>query len=124
MWRRWTRPAARGAAGKLYVCCAPADLPGVLRASLPVLRHRAVTGFKLGYDLPTLLRPDKFVLFLDDRGQADELAERVADAVGPCPVHPLPFAAVTALPATWSARPPTPPIRPGARQPGSGPAGG
>ncbi|GID91358.1 hypothetical protein ACFQFC_10820 [Amorphoplanes digitatis] len=96
VWRRWTRPAARGAAGKLYVCCAPADLPGVLRASLPVLRHRAVTGFKLGYDLPTLLRPDKFVLFLDDRGQADELAERVADAVGPCPVHPLPFAAVTA----------------------------
>ena len=95
VWRRWARAGAPRTDDKLYVCCAPAALPDAVRACLPVLADAAVAGFKLGHDLPTVLRPDKFVLFLADAGRADELATRIAGAIGPAPVHPLPFTAAT-----------------------------
>lgn len=115
VWRRWVR-SRMPAAGKLYVCCVPQDLPSAVRACIPALRHPAVTGFKLGFDLPTVLRPDKFILFLADLEPARELAERIASAFGPAEVHPLPFTAaasaggivsMAADPDDWAGRPAT-----------------
>lgn len=115
VWRRWARSPRVQAASKLYVCCVPDDLPSTVRACTSVIRqHPAVTGFKIGFDLPTVLRPDKFVVYLADAGAADELAASIVDAVGPADVHPLPFTAVTSIggfvaqatdPEDWIGRP-------------------
>jgi hypothetical protein len=113
VWRRWARPGTVPTA-KLYVCCAPDDLPLTLRASVAVLNHRAVTGFKVGFDLPTVLRPDKFVVFLADDSAVEEVAEAIYAAVGPSGVQPLPFVGTTLVgplvghasdPDDWAGRP-------------------
>ncbi|MFE4975381.1 hypothetical protein ACFRAR_25160 [Kitasatospora sp. NPDC056651] len=114
VWRRWEKGSAVHAMTKLYLCCMPEDLPFALRQVVPVLAHPAVTGFKVGFDLPSVLRPDKFMLYLSDSGAADQVAAEIADAVGPLNVQPLPFTAATSAgpfvtqatdPPDWEGRP-------------------
>lgn len=113
VWRRWARAHTR-ASSKLYVCCLPRDLPYAVRACERVLRDRAVAGFKLGFDLPTVLRPDKFVVYLTDQGQADAVATEIVGLLGAVKAQPLPFTATSSAgslvaqavdPEDWEGRP-------------------
>ncbi|MEU9107188.1 lanthionine synthetase LanC family protein [Streptomyces xanthophaeus] len=92
VWRRWARPH-EPASSKLYVCCLPADLPYALRECARTLHHPAVTGFKVGFDLPTILRPDKFVVFLSGPEHVEAVAADLVAAMGKIQVQPLPFTA-------------------------------
>ncbi|GGU33606.1 hypothetical protein GCM10010259_25070 [Streptomyces daghestanicus] len=114
VWRRWGKKSSPHPSTKLYVCCVPEELPAVLRQIMPVLARPSVSGFKLGFDLASVLRPDKFVLYLSDTGAADQVAADVAAAAGPVEVQPLPFTAATAAgplvtratdPPDWRGRP-------------------
>lgn len=94
VWRRWARTHTH-ASSKLYVCVLPHDLPYALRECERVLRDPAVTGFKVGYDLPTVLRPDKFVIYLADPGRADAVAAEIIGLLGTVRHQPLPFTAAS-----------------------------
>ncbi|MFL0027212.1 hypothetical protein ACJBCE_30275 [Streptomyces sp. NBUL23] len=113
VWRRWAR-SRTPSSSKLYVCCLPRDLPYALRACERVLRDRAVAGFKVGFDLPTVLRPDKFVVYLTDPGQADAVAAEIVAGLGAVEAQPLPFTATSPAgplvaravdPEDWEGRP-------------------
>jgi hypothetical protein len=113
VWRRWA-PHDGSTVNKLYVCCTPKDLPDVLHACAPVLRDSVVSGMKVGFDLPTVLRADKLVVYLAEEGATEHVAEAIMSAAGQRDIHPLPFGGETGVgefvayardPDDWPGRP-------------------
>lgn len=83
----------RPARHKLYLSPLPDELPRALTAAVPVLARHSVPGFKLGADVHGILRPDKFVVYLQSAEEADSLTADLADCLAGIPAHGVPFTA-------------------------------
>ena len=97
VWRAWARPSREAANGgtthKLYISPKPAALPDALPVAVEVLARTAATGFKVGADLPGLLRPDKLVAYFAGFEALAEAAERLQSRLDGVPAHGVPFTA-------------------------------
>ncbi|REK00825.1 MAG: hypothetical protein DWQ36_21800 [Acidobacteria bacterium] len=92
--------AAGAAAGarpvpKLYVSPAAADLGEALRRLAPALRRIDFVELKVGATLDAVLRPDKLVLYFEDRRRLEQAAESLLSALRrgepSLRVHGVPF---------------------------------
>lgn len=94
-WALWTRPRGdprRGhATHKLYVSPVLADLRPAFRAVIPVVTDSEALGFKVGAELPYLVRTDKLVLYFADRTEMDRVAVLLAAQLDGLVPHGVPF---------------------------------
>ena len=77
-WALWTRPRGDARDGatthKLYVSPVLDTIRPVFHAVLPIVTESQAVGFKVGAELPYLLRPDKLVIYFSDRAELDRVA--------------------------------------------------
>lgn len=94
-WLSWARRGAEAEEPpyKLYVSPRPELLARCFPAIAEVLAAHDVTSFKVGRGVLGLLRPDKVVVYLDDRDALERVAASLAGALGDCPAHGVPFSA-------------------------------
>ncbi|MGO9439273.1 MAG: hypothetical protein ACLPXM_01900 [Terriglobales bacterium] len=78
---------------KLYVNVRPECLPETLRIAVPVLSRVKARGFKVGKDLYGVLRPDKFIVYLESDAHLHETASLLAPALSGMDVQITPFTA-------------------------------
>jgi hypothetical protein len=97
VWRAWSRAAGHGSNGgtthKLYVSPHAAELPEALRVTVEVLGETAASGFKVGADLPGVLRPDKLVAYFPGFDSLADAAERLRARLQGFAPHGVPFTA-------------------------------
>ena len=97
-WALWLRPGeeARASPGpcKLYVSPSFDCFPRAFEAVAAAVTESHAVGFKLGADLPFLVRPDKLVVYLPDLDETIRLGELLeAELVGLRP-HGVPLTCV------------------------------
>jgi hypothetical protein len=77
-WALWTRPRGDPRDGtithKLYVSPDIASIRPVFHAVLPIVTESQAVGFKVGAELPYLVRPDKLVVYFSERAEMDRVA--------------------------------------------------
>jgi hypothetical protein len=94
IWRHFRRHSAPNAARfKLYLNPHPEFLAETVAAAAPILAQHGFTSFKLGRDLPSLLRPDKLVAYAHSRDQIDEAGQAIGRRLRGIPAQVVPFTA-------------------------------
>jgi len=78
---------------KAYVSPTTRSLPEVLPDIVDTLASRGTPHFKVGRDLPNLLRPDKLVVYFTSHEHMLEVAERLGEALAGCAAQGVPFTA-------------------------------
>ncbi|HKG26775.1 MAG TPA: hypothetical protein VKB09_14090 [Thermomicrobiales bacterium] len=114
-WHVWSRHAdgaeIRSVAlpYKLYVSPHPDCLAEVLARTVEVFVRFEVESFKLGRGAAGLVRPDKFVAYLNDREQLDRVAGALRGDLARYRPHGVPFTSpcTTDGMLSWGADPPT-----------------
>ena len=111
MWTARTTEAELGPDGlsaKVYVSPTLGALPAALRLAVPVLLDHGAPSFKLGAGLNHLLRPDKFVVYFNDRSQMLRCAVDLAQSLGSLEAQGVPFTAAVEGSAiiSWGVDPP------------------
>lgn len=110
-WIFWqsVRPfnGRRSAACKLYVSPHPAFLRDGFDALLSGVESAGANAFKIGKDLPGILRPDKMIAYFSRFEQLQKAAECVLAQLKGCPAQGVPFTAQIESPlVSWGADPP------------------
>lgn len=118
-WRGYRRadlvPSRDRETPKLYVSPGQGSLPEVVAASIPVVMgHSEVIGWKVANDVETMVRPDKFVVYLKSHEALKQLADDLAPALRGVSVHGVPFTCDVGLDGLLSCGtdPPLPPDQP------------
>jgi hypothetical protein len=113
-WWTWTATSAGTGpdpgelSAKLYLSPTLAALPAALRLAVPVLLDHGAPTFKLGAGLHNLLRPDKFVVYFNDRSSMLRCAASLVRSLGSLDAQGVPFTASvdgSAL-VSWGVDPP------------------
>jgi hypothetical protein len=78
---------------KLYVNVRPECLAETLRIAVPLLSRVRARGFKVGKDLYGVLRPDKFIVYLESDAHLREAASLLGPALSGMRVQITPFTA-------------------------------
>ena len=78
---------------KLYVSPLPEAVPVAFSAAAGVAEEVGAVALKVGNDAPSLLRPDKIVLYFPDLDRVFAAAARLAQELAGCPGHGVPFTA-------------------------------
>lgn len=78
---------------KLYVSPTCDSLRDALHSTIPVLTDSRAFAFKVGSDLPGLLRPDKLVAYFAHHEDLSSAAARLHTALERCPAQGVPFTA-------------------------------
>lgn len=86
-------PVQLTAACKLYVSPRPEALADVFPRIVDQLVRSEVRSFKVGRGIEGLLRPDKIMVYFDDRTHMDAVARALERALDRCPVQGVPFTA-------------------------------
>ncbi|MFE1859298.1 hypothetical protein [Streptomyces anandii] len=108
---RVDRPTA-----KLYVSPTTEHLAGAVAASVPlIMRAAEVLGWKVADTVDTMVRPDKFVIYLESWRALRDLAGELSSALAGVPVHGVPFTCDTGLDGllSWGLDPAPSPDGPG-----------
>lgn len=94
-WLVWRlRPGPKGGSRfKVYVSPQLEHLGVAIRAALPILTELEVPAFKVGRDLPGVLRPDKFVIYAGSRRQVRAICSALAPALAGLGAQGVPFTA-------------------------------
>jgi hypothetical protein len=94
-WAHWTRPRGdardRATTHKLYVSPLLNCVRPVFHAVMPIVTESAAVGFKVGAELPYLVRPDKLVIYFADRAELDRVAGLLEPELGSFQPHGIPF---------------------------------
>lgn len=94
LWRSRQPPSGkRSDRYKLYVSPLPESVPAAFSAAVGVAEDVGAVALKVGNDAPSLLRPDKIVLYFADLDSVSAGAARLAHELAGCPVHGVPFTA-------------------------------
>ena len=118
-WSAWrsrrldSRP--RGHSFKLYVSPLPEALPEAFQAAVAAAGDWGALQFKTGRRGHDLLRPDKLVVYFDQRPSLEGAAAQIRRALSGCPVHGVPFTAPVDEPdglLSWGFDPPPDPAAP------------
>jgi hypothetical protein len=98
----------RGGQFKLYINPRTDCLRETIETVLPILREHEFGAFKLGSNLQTLLRPDKFVAYASSKEQIDSASRAILTGLSGVPVQALPFTASIDADGllTWGIDPP------------------
>jgi hypothetical protein len=93
---------------KLYISPMPERLGEVFSATVAVLTEMRVPAFKVGRDLPGILRPDKLIAYFSDLDLLHATARRLTESIGGVPGHGVPFSAEISSDGllSWGADPP------------------
>lgn len=91
--RPWAVEAPLQALYKLYVSPHPDHVRTALAETVAALAAVDAPCFKVGGDLPGLLRPDKLVCYFAHLEQLQQAAALLADAIEGMPAHGVPFTA-------------------------------
>lgn len=95
-WLRWHHRSDAGRLDlncKIYVSPDPADLPAAFQRVAAVCCALAVPAFKVGAELPGVLRPDKLVLYFADTDALRRVARELELALRGLRAHGVPFTA-------------------------------
>jgi hypothetical protein len=118
-WRAHRRRGAQARPGrptlKLYISPATDCLPDAVAASIPLIREApAVLGWKVASSIETMVRPDKFVVYLESRPGLRDLADELSAALAGAAVHGVPFTCDAGLDGllSWGVDPPSSPHEP------------
>ena len=94
-WYSWLKPQATHDNNqpifKLYISPAPAEIPAVLTAVVPVLIDSEAFCFKAGATVEGLLRPDKLMVYFTRREALFQTAALLENRLPACRVHGVPF---------------------------------
>lgn len=83
----------RGTLHKLFISPAPEMLRDTLHATVPILADSPAFAFKVGGDLPALLRPDKLVVYFRRYEDLVESVARLRTTLAGIPGQGVPFSA-------------------------------
>jgi hypothetical protein len=78
---------------KLYVSPGCDCVPRAFRSVVATGTEYGVQGFKIGWDVYGLLRPDKIVIYVSGRETLDAIADSLLDELSDCTAHGVPFTA-------------------------------
>jgi hypothetical protein len=94
LWRNVQPCPASTLAGtrKVYVTPKLDYFPLALNAVARAAKTAGVTAFKFGADYANIRRPDRIVIYLRDRGHAEEIVRLLRPALDEVPADVLPFA--------------------------------
>jgi hypothetical protein len=95
-WLGWTRRHFANTSPtiyKLYISPVIHDLPQVINVVLPILTSSAAFSFKIGNSIQGLLRPDKMVLYFNDKSSLLQTGEELKDKLKDYRVQGVPFTA-------------------------------
>lgn len=108
-WRAGNGPGPSTTEVKLYVSPRPEALPEAFHLVAEGLLEGGAAGFKVGSTAGNLLRPDKLVAYLPDRGTLQACASRIEDGLDGVPAHGVPFTAPAGSGPllSWGADPPS-----------------
>ena len=94
-WALWTRPKGDsrdvGETHKLYISPMLDDVRPVFQAVMPSVTESEAIGFKVGAELPDLLRPDKLVVYFASRAELFRVAGVLAPRLAAFEPHGVPF---------------------------------
>jgi hypothetical protein len=94
-WAQWTRPRGDSRDGatthKLYVSPLLESIRPVFCAVMPTVTESRAVGFKVGAELPYLVRPDKLVVYFADRAELDRVAALLEPKLTGFEPHGIPF---------------------------------
>ena len=94
-WAQWTRPRGDPREGatthKLYVSPLLEDIRPVFHAVMPIVTESRAVGFKVGAELPYLVRPDKLVVYFAGRAEMDRVAGLLEPRLAGFEPHGIPF---------------------------------
>lgn len=96
---------------KLYISPTTESLAGAVAASIPLIMESAeVLGWKVASTIDAMVRPDKFVVYLESRQGLQELAGALSSALAGADVHGVPFTCDAGLDGllSWGVDPPSP----------------
>lgn len=106
-WQSRHAPPPAEAMYKLYVSPHPDHLRAAFDVMTPALTAARAHAFKVGKDLPGVLRPDKFVAYFATLAQVRQAAGAILDQLANCPAHGVPFTAELGSPlVSWGIDPP------------------
>jgi hypothetical protein len=86
-------PAPAAPACKLYISPRPEVLAEAFPRVVGCLAGTQVRSFKIGRRIEGLLRPDKIIVYFDDRAEMDAVTEALHESLPGCPAHGVPFTA-------------------------------
>jgi hypothetical protein len=90
-------------------------LAEAVAASVPLIREAPeVLGWKVASTIDAMVRPDKFVVYLESRQGLQDLAGELSSALAGADVHGVPFTCDTGLDGllSWGVDPPSSPHEP------------
>jgi hypothetical protein len=90
-------------------------LAGAVAASVPLITEAPdVLGWKVASTIDAMVRPDKFVVYLESRQGLQDLASELSSALAGADVHGVPFTCDTGLDGllSWGVDPPSSPDGP------------
>jgi hypothetical protein len=94
-WAHWSRPRGDGRDGatthKLYVSPLLECIRPAFHAVMPIVTDSGAVGFKVGAELPYLVRPDKLVVYFVDRAEMDRVASLLEPKLAGFEPHGIPF---------------------------------
>ena len=100
---------------KLYISPTTDSLAGAVAASVPLIMEAPeALGWKVASTIDTMVRPDKFVVYLESRQGLQDLASELSSALAGADVHGVPFTCDTGLDGllSWGVDPPSSPHEP------------
>jgi hypothetical protein len=100
---------------KLYISPTTDSLAGVAADSIPlIMKASGVLGWKLASTVDAMVRPDKFVVYLDSRRALQDLASELSSALAGAGIHGVPFTCDAGQDGllSWGADPPASPHGP------------
>ncbi len=111
-WAMWTRPRGdpRDAAAthKLYVSPVLDAVRPAFHVTMPILTESEALGFKVGAELPYLVRPDKLIFYFADKAELLRVASLLKPRLARFEPHGVPFTCDTASGGvlSWGLDPP------------------
>jgi len=94
-WALWTRPRGDPRDGatthKLYVSPGIESIRPAFHAVMTIVTESQAVGFKVGAELPYLVRPDKLVIYFSDKAEMDRVAGLLEPRLTGFEPHVVPF---------------------------------
>jgi hypothetical protein len=100
---------------KLYISPTTGSLAGTVAASIPLIMEApSVLGWKVASTVDAMVRPDKFVVYLDSQQALQDLANELSSALAGAGIHGVPFTCDAGQDGllSWGADPPSSPDSP------------
>lgn len=94
-WALWTRPEEdsrqQSISHKLYVSPLLEQIRPAFHTVLPIITDSQAIGFKIGAELPYLIRPDKLVIYFDSREEMARVGALLRAQLADVAAHGVPF---------------------------------